>query len=365
MCEGLFQAGSFVTLFAHTNSPTKISSQKVDDIYGIQNVKIKLNLFYSNYKKGIEFFIAIISVINFLFSIFKNNIPKYIISRNLYAAFFFSFLFRKSIIYETHSPENGFRKKIQKWLLSSDKVNTVVISNALKTIIIELYKIDGKRVHVFHDAARAGRKRLEFSERRNLGQKLLSNTFSLNHYKKTIGYFGHLYTGRGIEIIEGLARLNPEYAFCVYGGNEKEILEYKKKNTNNNLYYMGFINPKKVHATMQTMDILLMPYQNFVSIGINNSDTSKWMSPMKLFEYLSVGVPLISSDINVLKEVLIDNENCILVEPDNLDAWNKAIQKLEIDPKFAEYIGYNAFKLYENKYTWKYRAQKILSINYD
>ena len=47
-----------------------------------------------------------------------------------------------------------------------------------------------------------------------------------------------------------------------------------------------------------------MPYQRNVGIGTKNSDTSNWMSPMKMFEYMSTGVPIVSSDLPVLKKFL-------------------------------------------------------------
>jgi hypothetical protein len=61
------------------------------------------------------------------------------------------------------------------------------------------------------------------------------------------------------------------------------------------------------------MDALLMPYQKHVSIDLSSVDASKWISPMKMFEYLSSGALIISSNIPVLLEVLIDNDTCLFV----------------------------------------------------
>ena len=46
---------------------------------------------------------------------------------------------------------------------------------------------------------------------------------------------------------------------------------------------------------------------------------------MKLFEYLHSSVPIASSDITVLKEILVDGSNSILVNPDNILDWENAM----------------------------------------
>ena len=363
MCEGVSQLGHEVILFAHSNLYNSVScQQQLKDSYGIDNSKIKLKIFHSKQNRGIEFFIALYALIRFMLDLIKNTAPQYIISRNLYAAIFLGLLFRVNIIYETHSPEYSFRKKLQKWLLTSNKIKTVVISEALKKIIQDFHNISSESIYVFHDAARDGQLRLGLLQRKELSQQLLSNMFNLDDYQKVVGYFGHLYPGRGIEIIEELAKLNSTCAFVVYGGNEADIEEYKSRNMSKNLFFMGYIHPKKVHKAMVMMDVLLMPYQKSVSIGIKGVDTSNWMSPMKLFEYLSAGVPIISSNISVLKEVLIDGENCLLVEPDDVNSWSIALQNIISNAELEEKLGFNAYNLYKDKYTWKHRAKGMLTL---
>ena len=363
MCEGLGQLGNEVILFAHSNLCNSVSCQKqLRDVYGIDNSKIKLKIFYSIQNKGIELFIALYALMFFIVDSIKNKAPQYIISRNLYAAIFLGLLLRKNVIYETHSPEDGFRKKLQKLLLTSKKIKTVVISEALKKIIQNFHFISSEDIYVFHDAARSGQLRLGLSRRKELRKELLSNDLNMEDYQKVVGYFGHLYPGRGIEIIEELAKNNTTSIFLVYGGNDADIKEYKRRNTYKNLFFMGYVHSKKVHKVMAMMDILLMPYQKSVSIGIKGIDTSKWMSPIKLFEYLSVGVPIISSNISVLKEVLIDGENCLLVEPNDVNSWSIALNKIITNAEFEEKLGLNAYNLYKDKYTWKHRAKGILKI---
>jgi glycosyltransferase involved in cell wall biosynthesis len=109
------------------------------------------------------------------------------------------------------------------------------------------------------------------------------------------------------------------------------------------------------------MDVLLMPYQENVSIGVAGHDTARWMSPMKMFEYLGAGVPIISSDLPVLREVLNDGYNSLLAPASDARAWISALARLEADPGLAAHIAATAHAQYEQQHTWTRRAEQIVA----
>ena len=50
-----------------------------------------------------------------------------------------------------------------------------------------------------------------------------------------------------------------------------------------------------------------------------------------MFEYMATGIPIISSNIKVLREKLIHNHNCLLVdEYENVNDWIKSIKKVRL-----------------------------------
>ena len=364
MCEAITQLGNKVLLFANSNDPDSNSvHQQISTFYGANISKISVNIFRSKKIKGLEFGIAINSFIRFFIDWIKGRPPEIIISRNLYATLFLSLIFRKNIIYETHTTEYGFRKKIQLWLLKSKKIKTIVISKALKKMICDFHNIEGSEIYVFHDAAKAGRVRITNSQRYQIRKEQFSSVIDLNYYQKIIGYFGQLYSGRGIDVIQEIAKLNPSFAFIIYGGNEKEITKYKNKNNLDNLFFMGHLLPKNTYEIMSAMDVLLMPFQKSVSIGVEGIDTAKWMSPMKMFEYMSTGIPIISSDLLVLREVLEDNENCLLVKSDDIKDWSESLRRIIKDKFLADKLQNNAYNQYRRSHTWKKRAENILRLS--
>lgn len=113
---------------------------------------------------------------------------------------------------------------------------------------------------------------------------------------------------------------------------------------------------------MAAADVLLMPYQTRVSIGVGEHDTAQWMSPMKMFEYLASGVPIISSDLPVLREVLEHGRNALLVAPDRPDLWVAALDRLVADPELARRLGEAGHTDYLARHTWDNRASQLLAI---
>ena len=109
------------------------------------------------------------------------------------------------------------------------------------------------------------------------------------------------------------------------------------------------------------MDVLIAPYQKKVTIQ-DGFNTEKWMSPLKVFEYMNSRKPIICSNISVLREVLEDGNNCLLCEPDDINEWIQCLEDLKSDYALREKIAKNAASDLKNKFSWEVRAKKILDL---
>lgn len=359
MCKALNNLSFRVTLFIRSES--KDCKKFIFDNYEINPELINIVETTPLLKRGTELFIALKSLTRYLLlnTLEKNSIL--IISRNIFAAYFLSFFHKKKLIYETHILETGIiRKLIQKFLLKKNNINTVVISEALKRILLSNYNSESSYIKVCHDAAFDGGSPLTHDIKIIKRKNFFSNFKKDSNFSHIVGYFGHLYPGRGIEIIQKLAEKKFDILFLVFGGQDEDIDKYKKSNKLSNLRFMGHLPSKNVKFAMSIMDILLMPYQKSVSVSLKSVNTASWMSPIKMFEYMSVGVPIISSDLQVLREVLVDKHNSLLVKPDEVIEWVNALNLLMKDKNLAASIGSNAYKEFINKYTWEIRAKKML-----
>jgi len=112
----------------------------------------------------------------------------------------------------------------------------------------------------------------------------------------------------------------------------------------------------QLHETMplwmKAADILVLPNKGQENIS------KLYTSPLKLFEYMVIGRPIVASDLPSLREIL-NAKNAILFEPDNSKSLALAIKKLIQDSSRAQLLADQA-RLDAQKYSWSARAKKIL-----
>ncbi|MGA2914920.1 MAG: glycosyltransferase family 4 protein [Sedimentisphaerales bacterium] len=224
----------------------------------------------------------------------------------------------------------------------------VVISESLKRDILNVYPQLEDKIIVVRDGAEAITEDYKPSRRTNRLQ---------------IGFVGHLYKGRGIELILELAARCPNADFHLAGGTEEDINYWKAAAIDyKNVKFYGFMPHPETEKFRLKMDILLAPYQKKVSVADNgNMTTEKWMSPLKLFEYMAAGKAIISSDIPVLREILEHEKTAIFCPPDDADAWQIAIERMRDDIVLRDRLGRAAREIFLKHYTWKARAEKVLA----
>ena len=82
-------------------------------------------------------------------------------------------------------------------------------------------------------------------------------------------------------------------------------------------------------------------------------------SPLKLFEYMGAGVPIVATDLPSLREVLRHGENAWLVRPSDPKALAEGIRRLLENPELAKRLSRQA-REDVRQYTWERRARAIL-----
>jgi len=174
-----------------------------------------------------------------------------------------------------------------------------------------------------------------------------------------VGYVGHLYAGRGVEIIVSVAGMMPGVDFHIVGGNEADIERWKNAVNLPNLFFHGFIRHADVYRYRNRCDVLLAPYQEKVGLA-GGGDQGKYMNPIKIFEYMSSRKAIVCSDLPVLREILEHGRNSMLCAPGDAGAWQKAIERLREDDTLRQRLAEAAYKDFLQGYTWKARAAKMI-----
>lgn len=249
-------------------------------------------------------------------------------------------------VFELHQiPITSFKKRMLLNVVRDKNCRLlVVISQAMKDILLkEVQGLPAHKIHIQHDAASP----LDM-------EKLNEDAIRLK-----AGYIGSLFKGRGIELILELARENSEISFYIIGGREEQIQQWKSSSPAN-VNFTGFLTQKELIAYFKDIHILLAPYQKVVSVSGGGGDTSSYMSPLKIFEYMSAGKAIICSNHEVLKEVLRNNENALLCDPEKMDEWKSAISRLCQNADLRHALGNQARKDFLELYTWEQRAKNVI-----
>lgn len=176
---------------------------------------------------------------------------------------------------------------------------------------------------------------------------------------RSVGYIGSLYAGKGVEVVVGVARLLPDVEFHVVGGRTEDVAEWRSKNPPSNIVWHGHKAPMDAAKLGAACSVLLAPYQHRVTVRGGRGDISKWMSPLKVFEYMALKRPMIASSLPVLNEVLRDGDNCLMAPPDDYEAWAHLILTLLDHPDMRTRIAERAYDEFVRTYTWDARAQHI------
>ncbi len=176
----------------------------------------------------------------------------------------------------------------------------------------------------------------------------------------TVGYAGQLYPGRGLELLLDLARRMPEIRFMWIGGETEAVEHWRIRASAEdliNLDIRGFVSNAELPKWLAACDVLTMPYQRRISVS-SGGDTAASASPMKVFEYLAAGRAILSSDLPVLREVLTER-NAILLEPEDVPAWEQALRSLIQDSARQRALAIQA-RADAAQYSWVRRAERAL-----
>ena len=177
----------------------------------------------------------------------------------------------------------------------------------------------------------------------------------------TAVYSGHLYPGRGMGLLLELAKRFPEIQFLWIGGRAEDVQYWWNRlalESLSNVNLVGFIPNEQLPGYQAAADILLMPYEKIIS-GSSGGNSASYASPMKMFEYMASGRPILASDLPVIREVL-NQQNSILCPPEDLDSWTAAFRSLIEDDDLRRVLSRQALEDIQS-YDWVQRAHKLIS----
>lgn len=166
---------------------------------------------------------------------------------------------------------------------------------------------------------------------------------------KVAMYIGRLDGWKGIDTLLAASTFLPhDTMLVIVGGEPMQIAEMSRRYPN--VRFLGFRPYRELADTMAAADALVLPNTGKDEISV------KFTSPLKLFAYMTSGVPMVASDLPSIREVL-DEHSAFLVTPDDAPALASGIQQaLEGGSERAAYALARVAD-----YSWKHRAERIVA----
>lgn len=172
-----------------------------------------------------------------------------------------------------------------------------------------------------------------------------------------ICYVGGLAAIRGVEqMVQALSLVQQPVQLDIAGNFIEADVEQRVRalpawSKVNYLGYVGRAEIQQVLSTAQVGLVLLHPTVNYVDA-----------LPVKMFEYMCAGIPVIASDFPMWRGIVNDAGCGLCVDPLNPQATAHAIEQLLAEPERAAQMGQSGKAAVLAKYHWGIEQQKLLAL---
>lgn len=248
---------------------------------------------------------------------------------------------------------DSWRRYEASYLGKSDAIMTV--SSYWKNYLLE-YGISKKNIYVNQNGVNESIFRLNDAKEKKESRR----KFGIPENSIVIGYIGGMEIFRRLpEVINMLADLmrqdkNDYFLFIAGTGADIEKVQANIRMNyeilNGRILCPGTWYPyEEIPAIMSSFDVAIFPFSN------------PYVSPLKIFEYLAMGIPTIGPDIPSVREILYDRKHLLLAKQDGSN-FISLIKELTHDEKLKRHISNNGRTHIINNFTWRHNADRVMSV---
>jgi len=168
-------------------------------------------------------------------------------------------------------------------------------------------------------------------------------------------YAGGLYPFKGVDMLVDVAKELPLVQFAIAGGDSSQVTGYQqlaKSKQVNNIKFLGYLPQNQLASLLQAADVLTHPHCL--------TEAATFTSPLKFFDYMASGTPIVATEIASLMEFKSGNIAATWCEPDNPHQFAQSIRdSLTKYPRKSE--GYAETLNFVKQFSWENRIERILS----
>ncbi len=342
MCEAFARLGHTVELVVPRRNDAL--SEDPFDYYGIKRI-FAIRVLPALQTVGLGYLGFLLHRLSFAYSVWrygKNTEANVIYGRDEFALLACGI--RAPRVYEAH--EGRWNVVVHQAVHQVERV--VVITHALKKFFVAHGVSEGKLL-VAPDAVAYEQFALAETKEEARARTGLPQDATI------VMYAGHLYAWKGVDTLAEAARLLPEALVVFVGGTDRDRQRFTERYK---MHKTIRVIPTQPHAEiphyLRSADVLVLPNTAREPLS------SLYTSPMKLFEYLASGRPVVASDLPSLREV-VDESCAVFARPDDPKDLARAIRSSIADRTSSDHKVRTAQRI-AMQHTWEARARLVLEM---
>lgn len=179
-----------------------------------------------------------------------------------------------------------------------------------------------------------------------------------------ITFVGSFYKWAGISQIPFIAKkITEKYGnvrFLIVGAGllYKNFIENLPHKLRKHVIPVGFKKYEDIPKFLAASDILFVPFDVTCHQALNRYGF--WWSPIKLFEYMASGKPIVSYNFKEVRNIVRDAG--LLARPKDITQFTKYLSQLIEDENLRKKLGMRGREIAEKEYSWEKRAKETLEV---
>ena len=225
----------------------------------------------------------------------------------------------------------------------------IVVSSFLKQEIVGL-GINAEKIFVIPNGADD-----ELFDPKKYDRKKRRDQYALEDNDIVLGFIGWFIPWHNLgSFIEAFAEIGSKNCKLVLVGDgdlkDSLVALARTLNIADKVILTGAIPYEQIPSMINALDICIIP------------DSNEYRSPIKMFEYMAMGKPVIAPDYEPVRSVIDDGKDGIIFRPNDKNDLVNKLNAVVCDYQKRQTLGEKAREKILRKYLWKHNAKKVIEI---